>query len=210
MGATWMRHGSDMEATWGRHGDMDATWTQHGGDMEATWRRHGGDMETTGRRHGDEKTRDRSDWKLMASRPAHLQAFTTHTRTVSGPPQTSQDPTGWDTTDNDWPDDDSGPHRPRTRAEARRVAQQTAAPPTTTTGTPPTHDTRGGGVGRRGRTNGLRPVRPSTAHQPTETTGASTEATNSATTKREARRRRASDTNARRRRASEPGEYARR
>ena len=87
----------------------------------------------TGMRHGDEKTRDRGDWKLMATRPAHLQAFTTHTRTVTGPQPTNQDPTGWDTTENnddDWPDDDGFGRRPNTRAEkARRAAQQAGPTP---------------------------------------------------------------------------------
>ena len=83
----------------------------------------------TGRQHGDEKTGDRSDWKLVAARPVHLQKFLTYTRTISEPPRVNQNPTGWDTDDNDdWPEDDYG-RKPYTRAEkARRTAQNNAAP----------------------------------------------------------------------------------
>ena len=77
----------------------------------------------TGRRQGDEKTRDRSDWKLLVARPVHLQAFQPKTRTVSSPPETHQPTQGRDTDDNDWPDDDY--HKgPTTRAAKARQQLQ--------------------------------------------------------------------------------------
>ena len=77
----------------------------------------------TGERHGETKTRDRSDWKLLVSRPAHLQAFQPKTREVSAPPQTQQPVTGWDSDDDDWGDDDT--HRgPVTRAAKTRLQAQ--------------------------------------------------------------------------------------
>merc|ERR1712030_226932 len=77
----------------------------------------------TGRRHDDEKTRDRSDWKLLASRPPHLQAFNQIERRVSAPPHIQQPPTGWNVVDDDdsWGNDDDD-NRPNTRAQKARRA----------------------------------------------------------------------------------------
>ena len=64
--------------------------------------------QSTGTRHDKEKTRDQSDWKLLASRPAQLK---TYQEALKFPPTT------WGYSD-DW-DDDYGPC-PITRSERRR------------------------------------------------------------------------------------------
>ena len=88
---------------------------------------HGPQNQITGTRQGEEKTRDRSDWKLLVARPAHLKAYQPKTRTVSAPPETHQPTNGWEDDDN-WDDCDDQPRRPLTRAAKRAATQQQQQP----------------------------------------------------------------------------------
>ena len=63
------------------------------------------------------------------ARPPHLQAFQQHQRTTSAPPQVQQPPTGWDTEEDDWGDDDDFGCGPTTRAQKARLAEQRNNPP---------------------------------------------------------------------------------
>ena len=75
----------------------------------------------TGKRRGEERTRDRSDWKLLVKRPAHLKAYTMMEEEVK-----LATPLNTETWEETWNDDDTPeePARVTTRTAAARQREQ--------------------------------------------------------------------------------------
>ena len=92
----------------------------------------------TGTRHGEEKTRDRSDWKLLVARPAHLADFQPRRQQV-GTPEALKFPTPAGGLDDYWDDNDDtpGPVTRTERARRQRGAGGGTGPPPQPTGPPP-------------------------------------------------------------------------